>query len=192
MLNQTEKIKLNLKNNNEYIYEFELAIDHIQLEKEFSTLDLKIYNKETDSTDGFNSVWFGEEMSIRARKTSNYIINELSILPETHRIKLILDKIFSTSVVPIFTMQRKNFDLPVHIDPPNLQAAVNIILPGSLSKVYFLDGGEFEYKTAILNVQKPHGVKKTATDRRMIKYCIRDISYDTCVERLKLWQNTYS
>lgn len=177
--------------NDECIYQFNLPIGVVQLQQEFNALELRIYNKESNLTGGFNSTWYDEEMSIRARKTSKYIIDELAFLPETNRIKSILDNVLLTSVTPIFTLQRKNFDLPMHTDPPDLLAAINIILPGSSAKVSFLDYGEFSYKIAILNVQKPHYVKKSSTDRKMIKYCIKDISYNECVERLKLWQNTY-
>lgn len=182
---------MNIKSH-DCIYELSLDIDLSKLSDEFSLSELKIYNIKTDSTAGFSSTWIDEKMNIRARKTSEYLDSEsLKLFPETLRIKNKLESILLSDVNAIFTLQRKNFDLPAHTDPIGIKAAINIILPGNTATVSFLNYGDFSYNFAVLNVQLPHYVKKTATDRCMVKYCVTDISYDQCVERIKKWQQSY-
>ena len=181
---------MNIKSH-DCVYELSLDADLSKLSAEFDLSELKIYDIKTDSTSGFSSTWIDEKMNIRARKTSEYLDNEsLKLFSETYRIKTKLESILLSEVNAIFTLQRKNFDLPAHIDPPDIKAAINIILPGNDATVSFLNYGDFNYKVAVLNVQLPHYVKKTATDRRMVKYCVTDISYNQCVERIKKWQES--
>lgn len=158
--------------------------DEDLLINEFKSIKLGIYNPNNDYTSGIHTTtWYSDLPNITDRKISPFITeSSLNTLPETKRIQEKLSIILDAEVKPIFTLQRKKKLLPLHIDPPDMPAAINIIVGNSGSGVYFKDTDTiYNYKIALLNISKFHCVTEDKEqDRMLVKFCIMNKSYADC------------
>lgn len=71
-------------------------------------------------------------------------------------------------------------DLPIHTDC-NTTCSVNAILNKNKTPIT-INGIEYEYSTAILNTQLPHGVFNNKTSRLLFKISFFDLHYNDLVK----------
>lgn len=170
--------------SNNYVELLNLEFNESKLITEFKSIKLGIYNPHNDYTAGVHTTtWFKEIPEISIRKISPFLSNDaLDSLPETNRILSELRKLLNTDINVIFTLQRKNKYLPLHKDPPDILAAINIVIGNTNAGVYFLESNNtYHYKIALLNIQEFHSVAADEENERMIiKFCISKKTFSDC------------
>jgi len=83
---------------------------------------------------------------------------------------------------PRFYFQQPNFHLKPHTDY-GTQCAVNIILNGTTP--INIEGKEYVYSQALVNVQKEHSIKTDNEERIMLKFSIKDKSFKEVLKDIK-------
>jgi len=158
---------------NNLIYHLNIEYDKLKLIDEFNSATLTIYEPSVkERTYDWSSVkWEKEEMSIRGKKTSGFLKNP-SEFPEVFRILKQLNDLLDTQIEVMFTVQRKNKTLPMHIDHQDFPSAVNIVIGDNIAGIKYNNHEEFFYDCALINTQEYHGVKPTPTERIIVKYSI--------------------
>ena len=76
---------------------------------------------------------------------------------------------------PRFFFQQPHFHLKPHKDY-GTQCAVNIILNGTTP--INIEGKEYVYSQALINVQREHSIKTDNEERIMLKFSIKDRSFE--------------
>lgn len=77
---------------------------------------------------------------------------------------------------------KPNTELSEHIDS-NTQCSINFLLSDNLAPI-IINGVEYYYTQAIINVQQPHKVINGPEERVMLRITVLDESYESLVNRL--------
>ena len=83
---------------------------------------------------------------------------------------------------PRFYFQQPHFHLKPHRDY-GTQCAVNFILNGTTP--INIEGKEYVYSQALVNVQKEHSIKTDNEERIMLKFSIKDKSFEEVLNNIK-------
>lgn len=83
---------------------------------------------------------------------------------------------------PRFFFQQPHFHLKPHRDY-GTQCAVNIILNGTTP--INIEGKEYVYSQALINVQREHSIKTDNEERIMLKFSIKDKSFEEVLNNIK-------
>ena len=83
---------------------------------------------------------------------------------------------------PRFFFQQPHFHLKTHRDY-GTQCAVNFILNGTTP--INIEGKEYVYSQALVNVQKEHSIKTDNEERIMLKFSIKDKSFEEVLKDIK-------
>ena len=83
---------------------------------------------------------------------------------------------------PRFFFQQPHFHLKPHRDY-GTQCAVNIILNGTTP--INIEGKEYVYSQALVNVQKEHSIRTDNEERIMLKFSIKDKSFEEVLNNIK-------
>ena len=92
-------------------------------------------------------------------------------------------EMFDAFIVPNFIKQDANTEVPMHSDSGTI-CSVNIMLEDDCAPITFEDIGDVYYKCAFVNVGKRHMVKAWPEERILLKYSIKDRSYEDCLRRI--------
>tara|TARA_X000001036_G_C20581644_1_gene766998 strand:- start:748 stop:1200 length:453 start_codon:yes stop_codon:yes gene_type:complete len=83
---------------------------------------------------------------------------------------------------PRFYFQQPHFHLKPHRDY-GTQCAVNFILNGTTP--INIEGKEYVYSQALVNVQKEHSIRTDNEERIMLKFSIKDKSFEEVLNNIK-------
>ena len=83
---------------------------------------------------------------------------------------------------PRFYFQQPHFHLKPHRDY-GTQCAVNFILNGTTP--INIEGKEYVYSQALVNVQREHSIKTDNEERIMLKFSIKDKSFEEVLNNIK-------
>ena len=83
---------------------------------------------------------------------------------------------------PRFYFQQPHFHLKPHRDY-GTQCAVNFILNGTTP--INIEGKEYVYSQALINVQREHSIKTDNEERIMLKFSIKDKSFEEVLNNIK-------
>ena len=83
---------------------------------------------------------------------------------------------------PRFFFQQPHFHLKPHRDY-GTQCAVNVILNGTTP--INIEGKEYVYSQALINVQREHSIKTDNEERIMLKFSIKDKSFEEVLNNIK-------
>ena len=83
---------------------------------------------------------------------------------------------------PRFFFQQPHFHLKPHRDY-GTQCAVNFILNGTTP--INIEGKEYVYSQALVNVQREHSIKTDSEERIMLKFSIKDKSFEDVLKDIK-------
>ena len=93
-------------------------------------------------------------------------------------------KMFDATIVTNFIRQDANTHVPMHSDSGTI-CSVNIILEEDAAPITFEDIGDVYYRCAFVNVGgKRHAVKSWPEERWLLKYSIKDRSYEECLRKI--------
>ena len=91
---------------------------------------------------------------------------------------------FDAEIVTNFIIQDANTCVPMHSDSGTI-CSVNILLEENSAPITFEDIGDVHYKCALVNVGgKRHMVKSWPEERVLLKYSIKNRSYEECLRRI--------
>jgi len=82
-----------------------------------------------------------------------------------------------------FLWQQKRTIVQAHIDPQTL-CAVNCILSGANGTLWYPNIGSYEYKIALIDTKRPHGIRTSNENRIIFKISFFDLTYEQAVARL--------
>tara|TARA_B110000285_G_C15022105_1_gene562154 strand:- start:230 stop:751 length:522 start_codon:yes stop_codon:yes gene_type:complete len=167
----------------DYVHHLKLECDFEELKKEIKQLKVSPYNLRDKNNwdESLKAKWRDKELNVRHRKTSGYIDCEGK---EINRIVEYFKNILNCEIKPVYTIQRKNTELPMHRDSEVMLASINILLEDNYIPITFEDIGEVNYKIALINISKYHMVKSQDIDRELLKLCIFNKSFNECKELL--------
>ena len=143
-----------------------------------------------DSIYQFNYVYDKEKLLTEAQCQDNYQPyydpKNNNVLPYWHikhiksgygmEITKRFESLLNCSIKPRFYHLFAGFELPMHIDR-GTQCSINFVLNDSNDPVMF-ENKTVNYKQAVLDVTKKHGVLKNTTDRYLFKMSIFHKSFD--------------
>jgi len=112
----------------------------------------------------------------------NYTINEWLV---SHYTSDYIDNIMKELNIkgkPRFYYLQPNYQLRPHKDY-GTQCAVNIILSGSTP--INIEGKDYYYSQALINLQKEHSIKTDNTERIILKFSIPDKSFEEIAKEIK-------
>ena len=93
-------------------------------------------------------------------------------------------KMLDAHVVPNFIKQDANTHVPMHRDSGTI-CSINILLDEDSGPITFEDIGDIYYRIAFVNVGgKRHMVKPFPKERILLKYSVKDKSYEDCLRKI--------
>ena len=108
------------------------------------------------------------------------ITNPTGYVKELHEY---LCDLFQARIVPSFLHQDPNTIVPQHRDSKTL-CSVNVLTVDDCSPITFEDVGDITYDCALINTRQRHMVKPHPEDRYLLKFSVKDKTYEECYERL--------
>lgn len=94
-----------------------------------------------------------------------------------------LCQLFNVNASPRFFLQVPGFDLPQHTDH-GTQCALNFVIGGKNPAPLLCGTNQYYYKTALLNVQRYHGVDNPDEERLILKLAIQDEDFYSVREKV--------
>lgn len=92
--------------------------------------------------------------------------------------------LFDAEIVTNFIRQDANTHVPMHSDSGTI-CSVNILLEEDSAPITFEDIGDVYYRCAFVNVGgKRHMVKSWPEERVLLKYSIKNRSYEECLRKI--------
>jgi len=170
-------------NQNDFICHLSFEFDKDKLMHDLDDQKLSYYNlRDRDNwSDSYKAVWEDKEVNIRHRKTTGFIDQENN---ELGRIVDFFKNILQCDIKPVYTVQRKDTELPMHRDSDVMPASINFLLDDGYAPITFKDYGDIDYKTALVNISKYHMVKPQDKERALLKLCIYNKTFEDCREAL--------
>lgn len=182
---------------NDFIYKFNISFDKDKLIKESQAFNYEKINtsflaKNRKSGDFNKRSFMKKNMKLirwlnsqTSWSTSSKIKNNNIKIEECKRIFKIFTDIFGTEGLEYyFLTQKKGTEVKHHIDA-GVSCAINIIVSGKETPIDFKDYGKENYKIALLNVKKTHGVPiQTGEDRVIFKIRFINHSYEQVRDKL--------
>ena len=182
---------------NDFIYKFDIPFDKDKLIKESHAFDYEkidtAFLMKNRKSENFNKRSFLKENMKLIRwlntqtswTTSSKVKDDNIKIEECERIFKIFTDIFGTEGLEYyFITQKEGTEVKHHIDA-GVSCAINIIASGKETPIDFKDHGQENYKIALLNVRKSHGVPvQTGEDRVILKVRFINHSYEEVREKL--------
>ena len=182
---------------NDFIYKFNISFDKDKLIKEsqafnYEKIDTAVIAKNRKSGDFNKRSFIKENMKLirwlnsqTSWSISSKIKNNNIKIEECKRIFKIFTDIFGTEGLEYyFLTQKKETEVKHHTDP-DISCAINIIISGKETPIDFKDYGKENYKIALLNVKKIHGVPiQKGKDRVIFKIRFTNHSYEQVRDKL--------
>jgi len=164
------------------IVDIDLVYDKDKLVKEMEQVNFLPYNDLGPKQKGTSNIPEGSWFKNPDTWLLGHVTKEL---PEVSKVVKQLEKLFgSKDIRPRFYKQEANTFVPLHTDTGTL-SAVNIILSEDYAPVKFEGLGFINYKCALIDTQKRHGVPEHPTERLLLKFSMFDVSFEECKLKLR-------
>lgn len=182
---------------NDFIYKFSIPFDKDKLIKESQAFDYEKINttflmKNRKSGDFNKLAYLKKNMKLirwlnsqTSWASSSKVKNNDIKIEECERIFNIFTNIFGAEGLEYyFLTQKEGTEVKHHIDA-GVSCAINIIVSGKQTPIDFKDYGKENYKIALLNVRKSHGVPvQVGEDRVIFKIRFINHSYEEVRDKL--------